>query len=122
MHRIKLFGEQEALRTEVVKLSKTHNVLSEYTALLATETDADYLRQTSGRKWQRKMHDIGDDLPNASFDSTPEPHEWALIGMALFMLVVMRCRRALHRRAGPPGPSPRAPRPRRHPGPARPGG
>ena len=90
MHRIKLFGEQVALRQEVVKLSRTHNVLSEYTALLATETDADYQRKTSGRSWQRKTPDVGDDLPDASFDSTPEPHEWALIGIALLMLVAMR--------------------------------
>ena len=97
MDRIRLFGEEEALRQKVVKLSQTHNVLSEYTALLATETDADYGRKTSGRTWQRKTRQVSDNLPNPSFDSTPEPHEWALIGIAIFALLVMgrRKRRSL---------------------------
>ncbi len=89
MRRVKLFGEEEKLRRKVVSLSRTHNVLSEYTALLATETDADYGRKTSGRKWQRKVKKMGDDLPAPSFDSTPEPHEWALMGVALMILLVL---------------------------------
>jgi len=101
MRRIKLFGEQEPLRRKVVKLSVTHNVLSEYTALLATETDADYSRKTSGRKWQRKPRDVGDDLP-ATFDSTPEPHEWALIGVGLALLALIRRRQIRGPKSGAP--------------------
>jgi hypothetical protein len=93
MREIKLLGETEARRRAVVALSKRHNVMSEYTALLATETDADYLRPTSGRKWQRRTPgaDLGD-LPPTSFNSTPEPHEWALIGLGLVILLLVRRR------------------------------
>jgi hypothetical protein len=92
MRRIKLFGEVPEVREEVVRLSVQHNVLSEYTALLATETDADYLRQTSGQKWQRTRNRVEDELPSASFQSTPEPHEYALLALALMCLVVAKRR------------------------------
>lgn len=92
MQRIKLFGETSDLRQEIVRLSKSHNVLSEYTALLATETDADYLRATSGRKWQRKVHKIGDNLPSTNFHSTPEPHEYALMMVGMILLLLARKR------------------------------
>lgn len=92
MRAIKILGETEERRAEVVALSRRHHVLSEYTALLATETDADYARPTSGQKWQRTPRRIGDDLPPTSFQSTPEPHEWALIGIGLIMLLYARRR------------------------------
>ena len=92
MRSIKVLGETEARRAEVVALSKRHHVLSEYTALLATETDEDYARPTSGQKWQRSPSRIGDDLPPTSFQSTPEPHEWAMIGIGLIMLLYARRR------------------------------
>jgi hypothetical protein len=91
MRRIKLFGETGELRGGVVRLSRQHNVVSEYTALLATETDADYLRPTSGREWQRMTPKVADDLPSG-FQSTPEPHEWALIGIGLALLWLARRR------------------------------
>ena len=90
MRRIKLVGEEPALRQAVVKLSRAHNVLSEYTALLATETDAQYNNPTSGRKWQRKTPGFGDDLPSTSFHSTPEPHEVLLVGLVLMALWTAR--------------------------------
>lgn len=90
MRKIKLIGEEPALREAVVKLSQQHMVLSEYTALLATETDAQFNNPTSGRKWQRKTPGFGDDLPSNSFHSTPEPHEWALIGLAMLALMAAR--------------------------------
>jgi len=99
MREIKAFGETEPLRSEVVRLSKSHRVLSEYTALLATETDADYDRPTSGAKWRRPPPPaIADDLPRLS--STPEPHEWALIGLALVGLLWARRRGWLGAGAG----------------------
>ena len=98
--RIKLFGEASALVDETILLSKQHNVVSEYTALLVTETDADYERQTSGRKWQRQLPPrVGDNLPSGplpkdpfGFHSTPEPHEYAMIALALAMLFCARRR------------------------------
>jgi len=92
MRRIKVVGEEPALRQAVVKLSKDHNVLSEYTALLATETDAQFNNPTSGRKWQRKTPGFGDDLPSNSYSSTPEPHEVLLVGLALLALWTARRR------------------------------
>ena len=86
--RIKVLDAEQELRPAVVALSKTHNVVSEYTALLATDTDADYNRPTSGRTWQRKVRRVDDNLPSTEFHSTPEPHEWALILLALAALVV----------------------------------
>ena len=91
MRQIKLFGENDTLRSRVVAISRAHNVLSEYTALLATETDQDYLRPTSGRKWQRKAPAVSTDLPPpGGFGSTPEPHEWALMAIMLAMLLWAR--------------------------------
>ncbi len=90
MRKIKLVGEEPALRESIVKLSKDHMVLSEYTALLATETDAQYNNPTSGRKWQRQTPGFGDDLPSTSFGSTPEPHEIMLIGLAMLALMAAR--------------------------------
>ena len=90
MRRIKVVGEEPALRQAVVKLSRAHNILSEYTALLATESDAQYDNPTSGRKWQRQTPGFGDDLPSTSFHSTPEPHEVLLMGLALMTLWAAR--------------------------------
>ena len=90
MRRIKVVGEEPALRQAVVNLSRAHKVLSEYTALLATETDAQYDNPTSGRKWQRQTPGFGDDLPSTSFHSTPEPHEVLLMGLALMALWAAR--------------------------------
>ena len=92
MRRIKVVGEEPALRQAVVKLSRAHNVLSEYTALRATETDAQFNNPTSGRKWQRKTPGFGDDLPSNSYSSTPEPHEVLLVGLALLALWTARRR------------------------------
>jgi hypothetical protein len=92
MRRVKTLGENPELRVRVIALSQAHNVVSEYTALLATETDADYQRPTSGQQWQRMTTRVGDDLPTPSFQSTPEPHEWAMIGIGLALLLAMRRR------------------------------
>jgi Mg-chelatase subunit ChlD len=93
MREIKLLGEDEPRRGAVVALSLRHHVVSEYTALLATETDADYARPTSGQKWQRQpAPNIGDNLPPAQLNPTPEPHEWALIGLGLALLLWARRR------------------------------
>ena len=101
MRQVKLFGESDALRQRVVGLSKAHNVLSEYTALLATETDKDYQRKTSGRKWQRKVPSVADDLPanGGGFGSSPEPHEWALM-LVMLALMLWSKRRSLRGFAG----------------------
>lgn len=92
MERIKIEGEEPELRKAVIGLSMAHGVMSEYTALLATETDADYLRETSGQTWQRRTPGFGDDLPDPTFHSTPEPHEIVLLGLALLALIVARKR------------------------------
>ncbi len=94
MRRIKVVGEEPKLREAVVKLSQEHKVLSEYTALLATETDAQYDNPTSGRKWQRQTTGFEDDLPSnsSSYSSTPEPHEYLLMGLGLLALMVARKR------------------------------
>lgn len=97
--RVRLFGDEAIHRPTIVELSRRYRVASEYTAFLVTETDADYARPTSGRKWQRQVRKMGEDTP--SFHSTPEPHEWALIGLCLLMLWVARRRGWL-------------PKPRRH--------
>jgi MYXO-CTERM domain-containing protein len=104
--RFKLFGEDEPLRRRIVALSKRHRVASEYTAFLVTETDADYLRKTSGRVWQRKVKRLGDGTP--SFHSTPEPHEWALLalGLGLIALASRRRRRGFAGGASTRGPGP----------------
>jgi hypothetical protein len=92
MRRVKTLGESAELRAQVIALSVAHNVVSEYTALLATETDADYRRPTSGQSWQRMTPRIGDDLPSPSFQSTPEPHEWAMIALGAAILFALRRR------------------------------
>jgi Ca-activated chloride channel family protein len=92
MERIKLFSEEDKLRPRIVALSRRHRVASEYTAYLVTETDADYLRPTSGRKWQRRVRRMGDDAPAPSFHSTPEPHEVLLVGLGLLLLWAARRR------------------------------
>ncbi len=98
--QIRLFGETEALRRQIVALSRRHRVASEYTAFLVTEKDADYQRRTSGRVWQRKVKRLDDGTP--SFHSTPEPHEWALLalGVLFIALASRRHRRGLVSRAG----------------------
>jgi hypothetical protein len=88
MGRIRLFGETPELRAQVVRLSLRYKVVSEYTALLATETDADYQRPTSGEPWQRSLPRAGDDLAPPSFQSTPEPHQILLVVVALVLLGV----------------------------------
>jgi hypothetical protein len=95
IRRVRLFGEGDTQKeiAEIVQLSRRHTVVSEYTALLATETDADYKRPTSGESWHRRAASAGDDLP-PTFQSAPEPHEWALIGVALLLLWGARRRRA----------------------------
>lgn len=92
MRRVKTLGESAELRAKVIALSLAHNVVSEYTALLATETDADYRRPTSGQSWQRMTPRVGDDLPSPSFQSTPEPHEWAMIAIGAAILFALRRR------------------------------
>jgi Ca-activated chloride channel family protein len=93
MQQIKLFSEEDKLRPRIVALSKRHRVASEYTAYLVTETDADYLRPTSGRKWQRQVKRMGDGAPPpSSFHSTPEPHEVLLVGLGLLLLWAARRR------------------------------
>lgn len=98
--RIKLFGAEEALRRRIVELSQRHRVVSEYTAFLVTETDADYDRKTSGRTWQRRVSRLGD-ARAPSFHSTPEPHEWALIGLGLLLVAWARRRSRLAPELGP---------------------
>ena len=88
MRQIRLFGDEMTIRPQITALSKRFRVVSEYTAMLVTETDADYQRPTSGRKWQRNVHGMGEDTP--SFHSTPEPHEWALVMLALFFVAFAR--------------------------------
>jgi Ca-activated chloride channel family protein len=95
--RIKVFNEEEQLRERVVELSRRYRVASEYTAFLVTETDADYLRPTSGRKWQRQVQQMGDgaSAPASSsspFHSTPEPHEYALMILGMILLLTARRR------------------------------
>jgi Ca-activated chloride channel homolog len=92
MQQIKLFNEEDALRPQIIALSKEHRVASEYTAYLVTETDADYLRPTSGRKWQRQVQRMGDGAPQSSFHSTPEPHEVLLVGLGLLLVWAARRR------------------------------
>jgi hypothetical protein len=92
MDRIKLFGEENATIDRIIALSQAHGIASEYTALLVTETDADYQRPTSGRRWQRQTRHVGDDMPPGGFSSAPEPHEYALIALALFLLHYARRR------------------------------
>lgn len=92
MQQIRLFGEEELLRPQIVALSQRHNVASEYTAYLVTETDADYLRPTSGQQWQRQVQRLGDDAPPGGFHSTPEPHEVLLVGLGLLLLWAARRR------------------------------
>ena len=92
MQQIKLFNEEDALRPQIIALSKEHRVASEYTAYLVTETDADYLRPTSGRKWQRQVQRMGDNAPSNSFHSTPEPHEVLLVGLGLLLVWAARRR------------------------------
>jgi hypothetical protein len=86
--RIRLFDLEEKLRPQIIALSQRHRVASEYTAFLVTETDADYDRPTSGQKWQRQVKQMGDDF--AGFQSTPEPHEIALIALALVLVWLTR--------------------------------
>jgi len=86
-------GTWGKLRPRIVALSRRHRVASEYTAYLVTETDADYLRPTSGQKWQRQVKRMGDDAPSpSSFHSTPEPHEVLLVGLGLLLLWAARRR------------------------------
>lgn len=93
MEQIKLFSDEEKLRPRIVALSKQHRVASEYTAYLVTETDADYLRPTSGQQWQRQVKRMGDDAPPPhGFHSTPEPHEVLLVGLGLLLLWAARRR------------------------------
>jgi Ca-activated chloride channel homolog len=103
MARIRLFGETPELRGEIIKLSLSHGVVSEYTALLATETDADYQRPTSGEPWQRHLPRAGDDLTASvsGFQSTPEPHEIALL---VVTVLVLAGRRRLSARRASRGP------------------
>ncbi len=91
--RMRTLGESSALRKRIIGLSQRYRVASEYTAFLVTETDADYDRPTSGRVWQRQVGRMGDRVPTVSFQSTPEPHEWALILLAMLIVVgTQRCR------------------------------
>lgn len=88
---IRLFGQEERLRPRIVALSQRLRVASEYTALLVTEKDADYDRPTSGRVWQRRVQRMGQNVPAPlSYHATPEPHEWAMIALALVMLYASR--------------------------------
>lgn len=88
MRQIRLFGDEAVIRPQISALSQRFRVVSEYTAMLVTETDADYNRPTTGRKWQRQVHGMGEDTP--SFHSTPEPHELLLIGLALLFFAAAR--------------------------------
>jgi hypothetical protein len=84
---IKLFGQEDELRPKIVSLSKRLRIASEYTALLVTETDAQYKLSTSGRKWQRRVRKMGDNVPGPiNYHATPEPHEWAMLAIGLVML------------------------------------
>lgn len=89
--KIRLFGEDQSWRRSIVALSKDLRVASEYTALLVTEKDADYDRPTSGRIWQRRVHRMGEGVPAPmNYHATPEPHEWAMIALALAMIFASR--------------------------------
>ena len=75
----------DSLNTDLIDEAKMAYVLSPVSSLVVLESQHDYDRFN--------IHDTENSLKNASMNSkgaVPEPHEWALIVIALLVLLYLR--------------------------------
>lgn len=82
-------NEQEALNTDLVDEAKKAYVVTPVSSLVVLEAKKDYERFD--------IKDNGPGLKNASANSkgaVPEPHEWALIIIAIGVLLYVKCQSA----------------------------